>query len=798
MARSEIATFGGASLFPAAAGESPPGSGDSLGSIPVLLSMEAPFMPIYPVIMGGGAGTRLWPASRPSTPKQFIRLVGRTSTFEDTLGRLDGLPDVGAVVVVAAREHAAAVRAQLGPWADRTQILLEPCRRDSAAAMAAAAAWVRIHDPDGVLVVLAADHHVPDAPAFRDAIGRAVDVARQGWITTLGVRPTASASAYGYIRPGSALGAGRRVDAFVEKPDAARAAAFVDAGYLWNSGNFVAQARTLLEEIEASSPATTAAVEGAIRDGLSVDNHAFALGPAFADAPAISIDYAVMERTRRAAVLPVSFAWSDLGAWDAVQAAGPLDRQGNAVAGEAILIDAEQNLVRAADGMVVAAVGVRRLAIVAESDAVLVCDLGHSQDVKHVVEALRRQASPQVDRRSADADLPLSDWAARYDHWLRTAALPLWGALGVDHEQGGFHESLLMDAGPSRAARRARCQARQIFVYATAGASGWRGPWRILADQGLAYFTERYQRADGLFRTLVCHEGRPWDDTPVLYDQAFALLALAALHKSDPDRKDLAIRAARLMAAIETEFGAPGGGYREAGGRYLSNPHMHLLEAALAWAETGGGEPWDRLAADLVGLALGRFIDAEGGFLRENFNAAWRPLEGPPGRAVEPGHQFEWAWLLDRWAERSGDAAAYDAARRLYAFGARHIDPVRNVAVDELNERGEIVRATARLWPQTERLKAALRLAARADDGACLRDAARACASLWRYLETPTPGLWRDRQRPEGDFVEEPAPASSFYHLIGAIDELRRAASPDQRAAQARAPVDFAHAVAAQ
>jgi mannose/cellobiose epimerase-like protein (N-acyl-D-glucosamine 2-epimerase family) len=192
---------------------------------------------------------------------------------------------------------------------------------------------------------------------------------------------------------------------------------------------------------------------------------------------------------------------------------------------------------------------------------------------------------------------------------------------------------------------------------------------------------------------------------------------------------------------------------------------MHLLEAALAWMEAGGGPEWRALAAEIVELALTRFIDPAGGFLREFFDAAWAQAAGDDGRLIEPGHQFEWAWLLTRWGEMTGELRARPAAQRLYAAGLRGVDAARGVAVNALNDDFTVRDAAARLWPQTEWLKAALILR---------QDPLPAASTLACYL---APAAWWDLMTPDGAFRTEPAPASSFYHLIGAVLALRDAST---------------------
>ncbi|MDP3748421.1 MAG: AGE family epimerase/isomerase [Phenylobacterium sp.] len=365
----------------------------------------------------------------------------------------------------------------------------------------------------------------------------------------------------------------------------------------------------------------------------------------------------------------------------------------------------------------------------------------------------------------AFADLAqAADW---YDRWLRREALPLWWNIGADRARGGFFEGLSVDGRPHAAARRCRVQGRQVFVYATAGALGWDGPWREAAWHGMDFLQESFLRPDGLFRTLVGLDGAVLDDTPMLYDQAFALLGTATLHQADPRGGEMVELARGVRQGLEA-MRHPAGGYREnIAYPFQANAHMHLLEGAMAWAELEGGD-WEAMVDEIVEMALEVFIDPKGGFLREFFDADWRLTDGDDGRLVEPGHQFEWAWLMDRHAKRRGDARAAGAASGLYAAGRRGIDPVRQVAVNELWDDFSLRDATARLWPQTEHLKATLLLGGEAD-------ALSAAQSLRRYLETPTPGAWRDKLRPDGAFIEEPAPATSFYHILGACLELFKA-----------------------
>ena len=332
---------------------------------------------IRPVILAGGAGTRLWPLSTAARPKHLLPLLGQQSLFEETLARFgDGF---AAPMIVANQAQEADLR-RLAP--DGARLLLEPIKRDSAAAIGLAAAAA---DGDELLLVCPSDHHIADVAAFHAAIDRAVPAAKAGRIVTFGIEPDHPATGFGYIAAGPGAGV-RDVAHFVEKPPLDRAKAMLaEGGHYWNAGIFLASARTWREELAAFAPAILAAsreaVELAVADGpvLRID------ADAFARSPAQSIDYAVMEHSQRVSVVPVAMGWSDIGSWQALVDASVKDGDGNAVGAGALALDCRDTLIRS-NGPRVVAIGVEDLVIVATPDAVLVMHPAEAQRVREAAQ----------------------------------------------------------------------------------------------------------------------------------------------------------------------------------------------------------------------------------------------------------------------------------------------------------------------------------------------------------------------------------------------------------------------------
>ncbi|HYS81891.1 MAG TPA: mannose-1-phosphate guanylyltransferase [Anaeromyxobacteraceae bacterium] len=382
-------------------------------------------MKVYPVVMAGGSGTRFWPLSRRARPKQFLALVGGTPLLAATVARLPPLAKLDRTYVVCGPAHAAAVRRIL-PELPKDNLIVEPCARNTAPCVGLAALHVARRDKRGVMAMLPADHHVARPAAFREALATAAAAAEGGAIVTIGIRPSRPETGYGYLKVGEPLSGGpakasarpppakqkgtkaapaeqaravpgvHRVERFVEKPDRATAERYLrDGSYLWNSGIFLFRADVILDEIRRTMSdlgEQLARIDGA----LGTPRAARVLGEIFPRCPSISIDYGLMEKSDRLAVVPADFGWSDVGSFDALADVREQDAKGNVSEGEAMIFDGRNNVVLGLPGRPLAVIGVDDLVVVDAGDAVLVCRRDRAQDVRKAVDELRRRGRDEM------------------------------------------------------------------------------------------------------------------------------------------------------------------------------------------------------------------------------------------------------------------------------------------------------------------------------------------------------------------------------------------------------------------
>ncbi len=355
-------------------------------------------MKILPVIMCGGAGTRVWPESRESLPKQFIPLVGERSTFQMLVEMLTD-PVFERPLIISNIDYRFLLQEQLAAINADAEIVLEPMRRDSAPAIAVASEIAAARNPESIVAVFAADHVVRDRAALVDICKAAATAAADGAIVTLGIKPTEAATGFGYIKPGAPTAMDNRVlpvKAFVEKPDRETAERYVAEGYLWNGGNFFFRADRMIDEIGRFEPAIGEAARAALADARHDLGFLVLDADAFAQAPKISIDYAVMERAPNVAVIPADIGWSDVGTWHAVWELSDRDANGNSIRGNGVVMDAKNVHIRSADHLT-AVVGIDDVIVVSMQDAVLVLHRDHAHKVKQLVDQLKRE-----NRREAD------------------------------------------------------------------------------------------------------------------------------------------------------------------------------------------------------------------------------------------------------------------------------------------------------------------------------------------------------------------------------------------------------------
>nr|WP_070961011.1 AGE family epimerase/isomerase [Hyphomonas sp. Mor2] len=711
---------------------------------------------VHPVILCGGSGTRLWPLSTPEVPKQFKALTSDKSMIEETAGRFAESADPSlsftAPLVVGSVKH----RRLLEQTLPESRKILEPFGRNSAPAVAAACL---AYEPDDLILILPADHSIGDVPAFHLAIAAAAKAAEEGAIVTFGIEPTHPATGYGYIQ---AKGAGKLhmpvpVEKFVEKPDAAVAQSYLDAGgYYWNAGIFLFRADIMLSALEAHAPDVLAATRAAMPN--SADRAGALDAKAFAEAPSISIDYAVMEKAENVQTVPVNMAWSDVGGYPALHDLLTETASDNHTHGPVLLQNAHGMYVRS-EGPTVAVNGVSNLVVVATKDEVVITPMADAQAVKAL--------GAGVQSRRHALGLP-QDLIDEVRDWLWTA-FEVWSEKAWDNEQCGFVEQLSMDGVPDlEATRRVRVQARQVFSFAKAIEMGWPGAEkaRVLVDKGVEYLNTRLRHPDGGWVHTVRRDGAPVDDRRDLYDHAFIILAGATAYQVTGSETALQM-ADDAIAFIDAELkDHEYGGWFEGIPTSLprrSNPHMHLLEAMLAYHEATGCELALERAAECVRLFETRFFNPATDVMAEYFTIDWRVETSESETIFEPGHHYEWATLLKQNEYLTGhDSGSF--RRRLIGRADRvSLNPATGFAVNALFASGQPCNNNSRLWHQLELVRAYFFHADSASESAT---AIALRTILESYLLPGPKGGWIDELDARGNPISATVPASMLYHAV--------------------------------
>ncbi|MBX3581252.1 MAG: AGE family epimerase/isomerase [Rhizobiaceae bacterium] len=727
-------------------------------------------------VMSGGVGSRLWPLSREDNPKQFHDFAGDGSMLAKTLRRLAARAAGEApIYLIAAEKHAERVRADLaGVDVAGGGAIFEPIGRNTAAAVAVATLKTLEDHGDAVMLVVPSDHEISTDAQFWQTIEQGIPAALDGRVVVFGKKPTIPETGYGYIEVLNGDGV-CDVSRFVEKPDLATAQQYVAAGtFYWNTGIFLFRAGTMRDAFKRYRPDIWDAAERAFSSATRDLSGLYLPLDLYTEVPSTSIDYAVMEKAERIAMVPAGFRWNDLGSWQSLLDVGPADNDGNVIVGDVVAIDCENSYFRSEGGLV-SAMGLRNMAIVSTPDATFVAPVSHSQNVKAIVEQLEKSGRLETRFTPApDRVLVSGAWRRRVHHWLFDETLPLWSSKGVDDVHGGFHEVLGFDGLPKSRPKRMRTMARQVYAFAVAGARGWDGPSDRLIAHGLA-FMARAGRTDrgGWVRTLSV-DGSVLDPVEDAYDQSCVLLALAWAHLCG--NEDARRLGEETFAFLDRHLeDSTAGGYMEtpAGdSTRRSNPHMHLLEAFLAWHTVTGDARHLERAGRVIELFKRHFFDVDSWTLGEFFDGNWNPEAGEAGIWTEPGHHFEWASLLVDYAAKSGDTQLNAYARKLYASAiANGLNRATGLAYASVSRQGIPMDRISRSWPQAEAIKAALALDG--TDGPDLKPEVEArVGRLFRWHIDPAPtGLWIDRIDERGRSLATEVPASIFYHLVSALTQ---------------------------
>lgn len=678
------------------------------------------------------------------------------------------------VYLIGAARNAERIRVGLaGIDLSGGRVLFEPIARNTAAAVAIATLETIETSEDGIVLVVPSDHAISTDEQFWETIEKGVPAAKAGSIVVFGVQPIRAEVGYGYIESAALEQSEvRKVLRFVEKPDIEAVERYVAAGsFHWNTGIFLFRASAMRDAFMLHRPEIWDGAKMALKSASTDSSATYLPQEVYSTIPSISIDYAIMEKINDIALVPATFQWSDLGSWQSLLDVGSTDESGNVVIGDVVAIDCHNSYL-CSRGRLLSAVGLNNVAVVSTADATFVAPVAESQNVRRVVERLEQWGRLETRITPAHNHVLLpGSWRGRVAHWLFDETLPLWSSVGVDHQYGGFHEALTLNGKPLVKPKRMRTMARQVYAFSVAKLRGWDGPADRLIENGIKFMKSGRTSRGGWARTLNV-DGSVADPCEDAYDHACVLLALAyAYQAQSPDTLrlgeetmafiDAHLEDGRLNGFLETSDGA---------GLRRSNPHMHLLEAFLAWFTATGDRKYLRYAARIVDLFRTHFFDPSSWTLGEYFDDAWNPADGGQGQWTEPGHHFEWASLLVEFSTKTGQSDLIPYARKLYASAiANGLNRSTGLAYGAVSRSAYPLDLTSRSWPQAEAVKAAIAL--EGSGGPDLKPEIEArVARLFRWHIDPAPtGLWIDRIDEKGRAMATETPASIFYHLVTAL-----------------------------
>lgn len=735
-------------------------------------------MIITPIILCGGSGSRLWPLSRALAPKQFHNLTCTKTMLVSTLDRVSNRKEMELFAparVVGASKFAGEISEQCRiSKAEVGSIILEPLMRDTSAAIAAAIADLSDSDPNKIILVLPSDHHVSDVDGFANIMRTAAEsVEESGGIMTIGIQPTRPETQFGYIERGKGEGPVYEIIAFREKPDEETAKKFLASGsFFWNGGIFMFKVSDMVAEFKRQQAGIWKHTKKAFEMGKTVGNLLYLDGYHFSQCDKVSIDFGIMENANTIRTTVADFDWSDVGSWNQLHEVTDQDANNNVLIGDVITHEVHNSYIRAHDRPVAVA-GLDDIVVVSQPDALMIVHREKSYLVKDLHKKIADTNWPPKTMNGSGKQIP---YVQELSDWLFGNSLSYWAKHGFDYSLGGAHEALDYDGSVvDQGKKRLRVIPRQIYCYAKALELGWNeAECQKIVNHCAHTLTSTGWHKDGGFIHLYNLDGTVQDDTRDMYDQCFVLLGFATMWKAtkSPLAKEWG---EKTLLFMDEQMADPVyGGYFETpekSGRRRANPHMHFFEAMITWYQATEDKTYLDRAAKIVELFKTKFFDYDNWRLHEMFDATWKPLEDGTNK-VEPGHQYEWVWLLLNYAKLSDDNSVKEYARKLYATALSFGHHPKTDGVAQFVEAdGSDLSPIARTWCQTEALKASIAMeqAGMNHDGNLQ---IRMLDQLYnRYLTTSCEGGWYDAINSDGQIVSTDMPSSTFYHIFCAIVE---------------------------